>query len=66
MQIRRLTKVKAIDDDDIEFFQLVEFEINFFGTLEKFILDTKILKTGMQIVINGNGWIKDGFDITNL
>jgi hypothetical protein len=47
--------------EDIVAFQLVEFKINFFGRVESFILDTKIMIDGSQKVIGGNGFISDGY-----
>ena len=44
-------------------FQLVEFTINFFGSIDTFRLDTKITKDGQQTVIGGNGWIPHGYII---
>ena len=67
IEIKRFKEVLNPDVNDvIKSFQLVEFSINFFGTVQKTVLDTKILRTGQQLVINGDGWIKDGFDITHL
>lgn len=43
--------------------QLVEFVINFFGHEESFILDTKIMDDGRQIVVDGNGFIKSGYEV---
>ena len=48
--------------ENIIAFQMIEFSINFFGHEETFILDTKITKKG-QFVIDGNGWIKEGYEI---
>jgi hypothetical protein len=44
-------------------FQMVKLTYTFYGKLMTEIFDTKILKNGDQIVINGNGFIKDGFKI---
>jgi len=44
-------------------FQLVKFTINFFDKVIEFTEDTKILGNGKQIVINGNGYIKQGFEL---
>jgi hypothetical protein len=60
--------VKAPQDDfhkkrNITAFQLIDFEIDYFGKKEKFTLDTKILKNGKQFVIGGNGYIPDGYEI---
>ena len=44
-------------------FQTVELTYFFYGKQMTERFDTKILKTGEQVVINGNGFIKDGFKI---
>lgn len=44
-------------------FQMVELTYSFYGKQIAERFDTKILKNGNQIVINGNGFIKDGFKI---
>lgn len=40
-------------------FELCEFEYSFYGNKQTCILDTKILSDGTQMVISGNGFIKD-------
>ncbi len=44
-------------------FQLVQFTYFFYGKQMITTFDTKILKNGDQVVINGNGFIKNGFKI---
>jgi hypothetical protein len=44
-------------------FQLIELTYTFFGKTMSQVFDTKIQKNGKQIVFNGNGFIKDGFEI---
>lgn len=68
LNINRLEKVEAPlgEYENISHFQMVEFKINFFGQEDIFVLDTKIDKEGRQFVIDGNGWISDGFEISNL
>ncbi|CAB4131390.1 hypothetical protein UFOVP129_81 [uncultured Caudovirales phage] len=44
-------------------FQLVVFTINFYGKEIIDTLDTKIMKDGTQIVIDGNGYIKAGYQL---
>ena len=44
-------------------FQIVRLTYTFYGKQMTENFDTKILKNGKQIVINGNGFIKDGFEI---
>lgn len=47
-------------------FQKVKFEHSFYGSKQSDIIDTKILHCGKQVVISGNGFIKDGADIKTL
>ena len=65
IKIKKLEKVEAPKNEykNIIAFQLVEFTINFFGHIETFILDTKIMKNGKQLVIDGNGFIPSGHQI---
>ena len=44
-------------------FQLIQVVINFYGKLIEDVLDTKILQDGRQIVIDGNGYIKAGYEL---
>lgn len=66
LQIKKLGRTIIPAENQKEYgdtiaFELVEFTINFYGSLDKFILDTRINKDGTQSVIGGNGWIQDGF-----
>ena len=68
IKIKRFNKVDAkgkCDDINIVALQIVEFTVSGIFN-DRFILDTKIMKDGTQLVIDGNGWVKDGYDITNL
>lgn len=55
--------VKEFRRKGIVGFQLVTITFDFFGHPQKGTYDTKILKDGRQFVINGDGFIKDGFEI---
>ena len=44
-------------------FQMIELTYSFYGKQMTETFDTKILKNGDQIIISGNGFIKDGFKI---
>ena len=44
-------------------FQIVKLTYNFYGKEMTDTFDTKILANGKQVVIGGNGFIKDGFEI---
>lgn len=61
---QNIVKIPAEHQEgDVVAFQLIDFEINFFGAIQKFTLDSRILKDGSQYILNGNGWIKSGFKI---
>ena len=71
MKIKRLklepiVQKERFKDEGIAAFQMVEFTIDFYGVQEVFTKDTKILEDGRQFVIDGNGFIEGGFEITNL
>ena len=65
IEIKKLNKVQAPAGEyiDIVAFQMVQFTINFFGHIESFVLDTKIMNDGTQMVIDGNGFIPDGYQV---
>jgi hypothetical protein len=68
MKTVNITKLKRVDAPageyvDIVAFQLCEFVIDFFGNVQKFVLDTKIMSNGTQFVVNGNGFIPDEYQI---
>lgn len=67
LEITKLQKVEVPTEFQKEegcvAFQLVKVVINFYGKLIEDVLDTKILKDGTQIVINGNGYIQAGYKI---
>lgn len=44
-------------------FQLVKFTYKFFGSESISILDTKIMKDGKQIVIDGDGFTPAGTEL---
>ena len=68
--ITRLQKVETADKRDLKIgivaFQLVNIEINFYGKIITDTLDTKIMKDGRQIVIDGNGYISAGTEIQSI
>ena len=70
MKTITIKKYNRVENTDQEFlnqgivaFQLVKFTINFFGSVIENIHDTKIMKDGRQIVIDGCGFIKDGYEL---
>jgi hypothetical protein len=67
VQITKMQKVEVPTEYQKEegcvAFQLVKVVIDFYGKLIEDVLDTKILQDGRQIVTNGNGYIKAGYEI---
>ena len=67
IKITKLQRVETPDKNDLRIgivaFQLVNVEINFYGKLITDTLDTKIMKDGRQIVIDGNGFIPEGYEL---
>nr|WP_289099996.1 hypothetical protein [uncultured Halomonas sp.] len=63
----KLARVENKDDEmlsqGIVAFQMVEFVISFFGSEIIINLDTKIMEDGRQIVIGGDGYIPDGYEV---
>ena len=64
-----IEKLERVENTDLEFlaqgivaFQMVKFKVSFYGNEIESILDTKIMKDGRQIVIDGDGFIKQGFE----
>lgn len=47
-------------------FQIVNFTIDFWGNLIETTHDTKIMADGRQLVIDGCGYIQNGFDVSQL
>ena len=65
-----ITKLERVENTDAEFlsmgvvaFQLVKFSYNFYGSITESFLDTKIMKDGRQIVIDGDGFTAAGTEI---
>ena len=63
-------KLQRVENTDAEFlkagivaFQLVKISYSFYGNEMNEIFDTKIMNDGRQIVIDGNGFIKAGFQL---
>lgn len=65
-----ITKMQRVDvpteyqkEEGCIAFQTIKVVINFYGKLIEDVLDTKILANGVQVVTNGNGYIKAGYEI---
>lgn len=50
-------------EEGIVAFQVVKFEIKYFGNVIETTHDTKVMKDGRQIVIGGCGFIPDGYTL---
>ena len=65
--VNKLTKVENKDAEmlaqGIVAFQMVEFVISYFGSKVISHHDTKIMADGRQIVIGGDGYIPDGYEV---
>lgn len=59
---KALVKLPTVDDGIVAF-QLVEYELDFFGSKVNGTVDTKIMEDGRQLVIDGDGFIKEGTEI---
>lgn len=63
----KITKHKRVEltepFDGIVAVQLVTYEIDFHGTIISGTKDTKIMEDGRQFVIDGDGWLKQGYEI---
>lgn len=65
VEIKKLTRIDVPtgEYEDIVAFQMVEYEIDYFGNKITGCLDTKIMKDGRQLVIGGDGFFADGYEI---
>ena len=63
----KMARVEATDPEMIASgvvaFQMVNFIINFFGNEIESTHDTKIMEDGRQLVIDGCGFIPDGYEV---
>ena len=64
IKIDRLQKVE--NKETGESFQLVEITIDYFGVKSTNTYDTRFTKCGKQLIIDGDGFIPDNYDITSL
>ena len=67
LEITKYQKVETTDKRDLAIgiiaFQLVKFDVYFYGQLISDVLDTKIMRDGRQFVIDGNGFIPAGSEL---
>ena len=64
--VNRMARVEAPEEfkaEGVVAFQIVKFEINFYGSIVETEHDTKIMEDGRQIVIDGCGFIPAGFEV---
>jgi hypothetical protein len=66
-QIVKLQRVENTDKETLQMgivaFQTVKISYEFYGNKQSDIFDTKIMGDGRQFVVDGNGFIKSGFEI---
>jgi len=66
IEIKKLQKVDApaeFLDVGVVAFQLVQITISYFGNVMEGVYDTRILADGRQFVIDGDGFIPEGFEV---
>ena len=65
VEIKKLARIEAPagEYENIVAFQMIEYVIDFFGNIISGTLDTKVLKDGRQLVIDGDGYIQAGYEI---
>ena len=67
IQVKKLQKVEVPEKHQKEegcvAFQKVQITYCFYGKQMTELFDTKMLANGKQMVISGNGFIKDNFEI---
>lgn len=70
MKNLKITKYERVENTDKEMlakgivaFQLVKFEIDFYGNVIESVQDTKIMADGRQLVIDGDGFIEKEFEV---
>ena len=67
LEITKYQKIETTDKRDLVIgivaFQLVKVDVYFYGKLISDVLDTKIMRDGRQIVIDGNGFIPSGYEL---
>lgn len=67
MQVTKLNltevPVQYQEEEGCVAFQLVKIDYSFYGNNRSDVFDTKILKDGRQVIIEGNGFIKTGTEI---
>lgn len=61
--INKMARVEAPAGDEAIAYQVVEFVIDFFGSITKTAHDTAIYADGRQVVIGGCGFIPHGHEL---
>ena len=62
----KMAKVEAPAEfkaEGVVAFQMVNFEINYFGSIIETSHDTKIMEDGRLFVIGGCGYIAEGYEV---
>jgi hypothetical protein len=70
MKTLEIVKLQRVENPDAELlslgivaFQLVKISYSFYGKLLTNAFDTKIMSDGSQIVIDGDGFLKSGYQL---
>jgi hypothetical protein len=70
MKTLEIVKLQRVENPDAELlslgivaFQLVKISYSFYGKLLTNTFDTKIMSDGSQIVIDGDGFLKSGYQL---
>ena len=59
----RVEAAKEFKAQGIVAFEVVDFKINYYGSIVETSHDTKIMDDGSQFVIGGCGYIQEGYQV---
>lgn len=65
-KIEKMTFVQNPEKGEVVGFQMIRYTLTFFGKVIEGVLDTKIMQDGSQVVIDGDGYLKEGTNINTL
>jgi hypothetical protein len=61
--VNKMNRVNAPEGDDAIAYQIVQFVIDYFGSIVETTHDTAIYADGRQVVIDGCGLIPEGYEL---
>jgi hypothetical protein len=61
--VNKMQRVNAPEGDDAIAYQIVQFVIDYFGSIVETTHDTAIYADGRQVVIGGCGLIPEGYEL---